>query len=533
MKKIFCIGLFLISVLLQAQTRPADGLWTTEDDPAIGSGLMLTTQNGVTLISVFSYDDSGQNVWYIGSGVVDEAGVLEVELSQTENGQNLLLDNPQAAFFANETSSLRLEFQGSQLATMQIDESEQKNIQANHFGTTSTFDFPDLTGKWVLANKNIGDSYLLNFGEAQLNPGSIGALPFLDVSFVSSHPSTQNWQMECVVISDQSSPSSCKLVNTIEDIQDLFVSASDIGTNVLTLKSFGGEPKYQAFRLKNDRRLQPNDGHWRPADDPKNGSGLVLRTQGEYTVVIIYSYDENGKPKWQNAAGQFDENGLMVAELVSPNNGTAIESETPQSAAFEGQPQTLEIQLEGLELATFSIDGSEPKYMQNYNFGVELFETKIFQPTLKPYAFPAQFGQWVLVDTERSISSVWNIFADYPNGCQSPPNPMYFDSVVYSNGFSCSPRPEPIFENQYFNVSINCIKSFVPVPGLVYPDYDFCYGTSFSANENERNLKINFSDMGFKKFRFYTGTTDDSISYFDSFFDIDRSSPMFQLFRLE
>jgi hypothetical protein len=543
-RKFLFLLLGLLSQSTLAQLIPADGLWTTVDDPANGSGLMLATQNGITVVSVFTYDEVGQNIWYTAAGRVDESGVLEVELRQSRNGDNILNGIPQTAEFVETTRNLSLMFTGSQVGRMSIDDSVSKAIRTQHFGyavKTITFEsnsaqderqlvLPNLAGDWLLGDAESGASYILDLEAVEViqPPG----LPQTQIRYTSVHPSTNDWELTCSYARREIEGCSVARLNQ-NNQPPMVIKYDDLGNQNMTVftDTVPVTEKYQAFRLNKDRRLLPNDGLWRPSDDPAIGSGLAMRTQGDYTVVLLYSYDESGQPKWQIASGQFDENGLFSAALLTPEGGTAIEDQSPVSAEFSDQVQNLEIQLQGLELATFSIDGSEPKYIQNYNFGVELFKTKIFQPMNQPYVFPSQFGQWVLVDSENSVSSLWNLYQDYPNGCQSPPNPIYFDSVVLSNGPSCSPQPEPIFDNQIFRVLINCINSFVPVTNVEYPDFDFCYGDNYASDGEFQNLKINFSDIGFNQFRFYTGP-DDPESYFDPFFEINHNSPMFQLFRL-
>ena len=527
MKSVTSLVFFLLTGTVWADIQPADGLWTTTDDPANGSGLMLATQNGITVVSLFSYDEAGNNVWYVAAGQVDESGVLEATLRQNTNGSYILNDNPASAEFVETSRNLRLEFIGTQLGYMSIESSQTKMIRAQNFGYASNISIPDLSGKWVLADATNKKSVILDL-ESRPGGSITGFVSFL---YVSSHPSSENWLINCTVNLSTPLQGFCSLTpDEDSSFSESFINFSDLGSQRLTTQNYDVE-KYQAFRLNKDRHLLPNDGLWRPSDDPAIGSGLAMRTQGDYTVVLLYSYDEQGQPKWQIASGQFDENGLFSAALLTPEGGTAIESQSPLSAEFSSQVQTLEIQLLGLELATFSIDGSAPKYIQNYNFGVELYETKIYEPLDQPFVFPNQIDQWIMVDENKTLSSIWNIFSEDPNACQSPPDPLYSDSIGLSNGPSCYAQSEPIFDNPYFRVQINCIKTMPTVTNFEYPKFDFCYGYNYASDGEFRNLKINFSDIGFNQFRFYTGP-DDPESYFDPFFEINRNSPMFQLFRL-
>lgn len=152
MKRISALILIFIINTAIAQFKPADGLWNTTDDPAIGSGLMMTTQNAITVISLFTYTATGENVWYIGSGQVDGEGVLEVDLYQTQNGQNLLGDNPQSASIFDEFDTLKIVFLGSNKANLQFNGSVAKTITPIHFGHDTSYGFPGLSGRWAVAD---------------------------------------------------------------------------------------------------------------------------------------------------------------------------------------------------------------------------------------------------------------------------------------------------------------------------------------------------------------------------------------------
>ena len=498
MKSVTSLVFFLLTGTVWADIQPADGLWTTTDDPANGSGLMLVTQNGITVVSLFSYDEAGNNVWYVAAGQVDESGVLEATLRQNTNGSYILNDNPASAEFVDTTRELRLDFSGSQIGEMQIDGSAVKSIRSQHFGMATTYDFPDVTGQWVMGSTNSNESYIFNFGDLVLNTGTGGvALPYLDISFTSTHPSTSEWSLECTVVRNASSPSVCNLRGDDNDFTDLSVLATDIGNQTLKLSSFEGDIHFQAFRLNKDRRLLPNDGLWRPSDDPAIGSGLAMRTQGDYTVVLLYSYDELGQPKWQIASGQFDENGLFSAALLTPDGGTAIESQSPVSAEFTDQVQTLEIQLQGLELATFSIDGSAPKAIQNYNFGEQLFQTANYTVNEQPYVFPDQNGYWVAVDyssgfANSSVYYLWDV-----SGLISPRPPgralAYNSSLISANPLN------------NFSLDFVCTRDL-----MQFDSFSYCSG--YYSNYNDYDpfndffiSKVNFQDIGVNTFRVYVG----------------------------
>lgn len=509
---VLLLSLFISAAM--AQIKPAEGLWGTNDDPAIGSGLMMTTQNGITVISVFTYDETGQNTWYIASGRVDEENVFSAELIQSENGQNLLFENPQSATFVEQRTNITIQFQGSQLATMQIGEAEPKFIKPNHYGYAVNFDFPDLTGKWLLANKITKSSLVLDL---TLDfEGTLGSQTQYYYSSVQQD-GDNSWIFNCLVDISRPEFGSCFVITENEQTSEYSVLFSNLGNQGFKLVNNNSDnSSYQAFRLNQDSRLLPNDGLWRPADDPAVGSGMAIRTQGDFTVVLLYSYDEAGRAVWQNAAGQFDENGKLVADLYTPNNGAALESTSPSSAEFEGEPQTLEIQLEGTELATFSISGSEPKYIQNVNFGVELDTTDHFKINDIPYSYPDQTGTWVLVNADYSESRMKLLNPFDLNAFQSPPDPRLYDARQY----------EDVFDDEDSGLTFFCIKNLA-IGNNVFQLRPYCYGRHF-IRPNSNPLKIYYQDIGFNEFRYYVG---DYINE-DAYGEIDRSSPMFYMYRL-
>lgn len=540
MKQFMVLFLLMAFAVQSRNITPADGLWGTTDNPAIGSGLMLTTQGGITVVSVFTYDAEGQNVWYLASGQVNDAGVFEADLLHAQNGSHILNENPASAEFIDSPRKIRLEFTGSQIGTLSIGESEPKAMQASHFGIRTKpteqlvladeteYQLPYLDGQWVLGDPNSRESYVLDFiGAPILSPPN----PNRPLLFYSVHPSTDGWEAYCPLTTEDSIQPYCRIIrNNDNDLPELKIDLLNLGNQRMPLYQNDVAPfeNYQAFRLNSDRRVLPNDGYWRPADDPDVGSGLVMRTQGDFTVVLMYSYDEEGKPAWQIASGQFDENGKLVAELLTTQAGGAIESAEPISAEFSSQISILEIQLQGTELATFSLDGSEPKYIQNLNFGIQLHKTEMLQIDEEHFLFPDQEGHWVLVDDNMTITSIWEIERENPNCCQTPPDPQYLDSVGYTD--LVTGDDGGIVVDLNFVVHFNCVKSQIPYSNYPYPNTNYCYGRNYSDDENEL-IKIYFEDISVNQFRYYIGPRD-PFSFYVDYELIDRNSKMYQLFKL-
>ena len=134
MKNTFLIiFLWITAGLAQAQIKPADGLWRTTDDPDIGSGMMMITQGGITLATVFSYTEAGLPRWYLAVGAVDENGRFQAELNETTDGTSILVGDPPSASYLDNPRQLTIDFYGSQTASFQIDEQPVKTMQTSSF----------------------------------------------------------------------------------------------------------------------------------------------------------------------------------------------------------------------------------------------------------------------------------------------------------------------------------------------------------------------------------------------------------------
>lgn len=229
----------------------------------------------------------------------------------------------------------------------------------------------------------------------------------------------------------------------------------------------------------------------------------------------MYSYDEQGQPKWQIASGQFDENGLFSAALLTPEGGTAIESQSPVSAEFSDQVQTLEIQLQGTELATFSIDGSAPKNIQNYNFGASLYQTENYTVNQQPIQFPDLIGYWVGVDySNDNIGSNLIYMGEY-SAVVSPRPPG--GGLLYG---SDSLSSVPLFD---FIVSFTCTRELFEYNSLSYCDgYYSNTSDDMTGNDNLR-FRVYYQDIGFKQFYIYV----------DDEGDLNRESRQIAFFRLD
>ena len=509
---LFCL-LFVASVATAA-IRPADGLWNTTDDPEIGSGLMFSTQGDITLVSVFTYDEEGNNVWYIGSGQVDDNGVLEVELVTPTNGSYLAQDDPATATVDENSHQLHVEFNGSQWAEFSLNGSDLKSIRANHFGFETMIQFPDVSGKWIMGNPTNNNSYILDL-ELEFEAALGSTRQFL---YRSSHASTENWTFNCSLNIAYPDNNKCSISrDDIGQLPELLIDVHSLGNQGFEAYQDYSEPfeMYQAFRLNNDRRFLPADGYWRTHDDPEIGSGLVMRTQGDYTVVLIYSYNDEGQATWQIASGQFDENGFMEAELYTPSGGSPVNS-VDVTTGQVAEPRNIAIQLQGTNLGTVSIDARPEKSIQAFVYGLEMFETHHKTIDDGPFLFPDQQGKWVIVNGSYTDSGILTLDPFDLNDMQSPPDPRLINARQYTNTGN----------NHSANASLFCIK-ILRAGDYVIDLTPYCYGFH-SLGQVTGSVKMYYEDIGTSEFRYYTSEV---VNGYDVS-HINRDSTMFFLFKL-
>ncbi len=536
------IGCFLLvlSVAVQANPVPADGLWRTSDDPSIGSGVVLFTQGDQTLVSVFTYDENGDNRWYSAAGQVSEDGVFEAPLLETHNGTYITATEQYSATYFSSTDTIKMTFDGSQIGTVSVSGAPPKAMQAFNFGHQkvatetqqlsdgSAYEFADLTGSWVAGSSETKQSFVLDLVNETTGSGVPTPVGEPVESYLSIHPSTSTWTVNCPLLLSGSSDSAdqdfCTLDTNGSFSENFEIPYKLLGNKQLMLNAdSAGAVQFQAFKIDQLDRLAPADGLWRTADDTSVGSGIVLRTQGLYSMALVYSYNNVGVATWQIASGMFDENGHFSAPLGTPNSGSHISSIEPMSAVYDAEVSNLVIQLQGTELGTMSIDGSDPKSIQNYKFGVELFETDHLKVNDEAFVYPSQEGNWVLVSDDASESRVVSLTYFDLNWYQSPPNPRIYGARSYETGYTDDPD---------YNFWLICHK-ILSFEGsemtLEFPVTPYCTGQLFDRPLGTADLKTYFEDIGYRSFKYYYGEFDGINHNFDS---IDRTSAFNQLFRL-
>ena len=492
--------------LATAPIKPTDGLWGTYDNPDVGSGLLMMTQGRVTVISIMTYQENGQPIWYLATGEVDSNGQLVATLYQTTGGQYLTTDQPPSASFNDQTRQLVLNFAGDNQATFSIDGTVERIIRPANFGFGDDVGLPDLTGQWLLADPQNEAAMVLDLQRQPAAPVPIS--PFRYVPYESVHHDTAGWVVNCYVLLVVQIDFQCDMQNpATNDIW--YLSDLDVSTQQMLVRTsdLAAEPVMQAFRLDSDQRLKPNDGYWRPQDDPAIGSGVLLHTQGSQTVVLVYSYADSGEPIWQIAAGSFDEEGLLQADLFTATGGTPLSQPDPTSATFNATTLDLSIQLLGTELATLSIAGSTPKFIQNLNHSIPLFETEQLFLNEQPFRFPLLTGQWVMVDAQQQNAAVVDLIEI--SGLVSPQPPTV--PLIYENLSDQSDNP--------LNMRLFCHRQLDGDQVIGH-----CDGSgSFQSQTEVDQFRSYYQDLGHNRFRVYYGADQAGIN---------RSSPYHDFFRL-
>jgi hypothetical protein len=514
----FCLVCVCFSLSAIA-ARPANGLWTSADDPEVGSGLFMTTQGVYTLISVFSYDEQGFNTWYMSAGVVDSNGTYEAPLWRTQNGSGMFDESPESATINPVAKQLRIAFDGSQAAMMSINGSPEKLIRPDWYGVGSAYGvMPDLTGQWVVGRASDRSSFLLDLHATDYINVPVSPIRTI-AAYESQHPSTMDWAVYCINIGSELVDASCYLNNPMGSPADeLFINGNLVGVRqmVLTRHQVTADEHWQGFRLPTDFNLKPADGHWRTDDDPEIGSGLVMRTQGAYTVVLVYSYAADGQPQWRIAAGQFNEQGRFFASLHTTQGGGFIASPMPASAQVALE-ESIEIQLQGTQLGTLSINGSATKLIKPHFFGVELFATEHLQYHGDDFAFPDQTGDWLQVDQTFLNSQMTQLLPFDLNSMQTPPDPRLVEARQYI---------DPALDDEH-SLSFFCTK-LTNLGDMNFELKPYCYGSHHWLGV-DGGLKLFYQDIGYGTFRYHI--TDDNSGHDVS--GVDRNHPGFMLFRME
>jgi hypothetical protein len=183
-RKLLLIMLSLLTHTGIAAT-PENGWWWNPDEP--GRGFNIETQNGIVFIATFVYDDAGNPIWYSGSGALNHAETVTMDLFRTEGGPcfGCLYTPPQSLHSGNQ---LTAQFDSESTATVFIN-------GVKH--TIERFDFnlgaglQRLLGIWsiVLMEPHALPSATLGIGD------TIGYISIMDDIAIGFRTSDPRWSV--------------------------------------------------------------------------------------------------------------------------------------------------------------------------------------------------------------------------------------------------------------------------------------------------------------------------------------------------
>ncbi|KAA3641066.1 MAG: hypothetical protein DWP95_07515, partial [Proteobacteria bacterium] len=257
----------------------------------------------------------------------------------------------------------------------------------------------------------------------------------------------------------------------------------------------------------------PSDGLWQTHDDPAIGSGINIRTQGDVTMITVFTYREDGSPVWYFATGEIDANGVFAAPLGETKNGGFIFNRLPQSAEVIDPKKTITLSFNATETGTLSINNSEPKPIHTYRFGVEGIETEqLMTANGDFYKFPDITGQWAIGSASDNISLSLDLHIR-TGSVVDPPDPNH---TLYFND---------AFDQNTLSYSFICpTKNASPMPFCKFKARSFDLATDELAAQLSR-LYVFIDDIGTNTMTLHLQPEgDDSYS---------REHPVYQAFRLD
>ncbi|MCX7544817.1 hypothetical protein [Marinicella gelatinilytica] len=260
-------------------------------------------------------------------------------------------------------------------------------------------------------------------------------------------------------------------------------------------------------------KVIPSDGHWRTYDDPAIGSGINIRTQGDITMVIVFTYREDGSPVWYYATGEIDDNGVFDVPLMETKNGENIFNNSPQTAEVFDPEKRIRLNFNATETGTLSINDSEPKPIHTYRFDIDGIETEqLTTPLGDFYQFPDITGQWAMGSANDNISFNFDFVTNY-GALADPPSPNFH--FHFTDELR---EPEGIF---YF---LSC-----PTRRATEAPYCRFYVNQNDVETNERAAVLNrlyvfLDDIGMNTMTFHLQPEGDET--------YSREHPTYQAFRL-
>jgi hypothetical protein len=141
------------------------GHWTIVGEDGPGSGVHITQQGRLLAISILTYHEDGQPVWFFAAGDYRIPVVRDLALLSTQNGQPITGDFEPAELI-DSGSTLTIYFHGSNAADLVINgvskpirylqfTGNTEQIPGN-FSSSAMSEIPDLSGEWMFVDRRFG-----------------------------------------------------------------------------------------------------------------------------------------------------------------------------------------------------------------------------------------------------------------------------------------------------------------------------------------------------------------------------------------
>lgn len=471
---VFCWSPSLLAqavVIDQPFVEPYEGMWIPWFEP--GSGLVIDQQDDTLIVTIFTYDDEGNPVWYLASGPI-ERGVFEAEALRFQNGACLNCEWQTAEPHSPET--IRLEFIAHTLAWMTW-RGEAVPIRTFPFDVPmySSFggDYPpfggdemyNMSGRWLFLSEHKPE-------DIRQTP-TFDALVFLDPGgtawSIDSEGPYQGYSMFCrdEDLYPQSGVPHCvygeRNLGSFE-ITDFPISffwgdtASDrvIGyedpLKVGTDGDLRGKSLVQGFRLTGPVERDGSQGFpaasatpavyiekgmWFNPEEP--GSGLMLDWQDDTLVFAIFTYDTEGNAVWYVGSGRIEGN-TVSSEASQFVGGTCLSCEYQDSQEAQ-EPIPVTFEFESKTTAWLNFDGGPAKPISAVPFDVPMLRTFGEQGDFgTPYLYDLR-GEWVFVSTEGEDSFLRRLTFQDPSWARGG-EVLAWNSAENDASFRCEARPD-------------------------------------------------------------------------------------------
>ncbi|GAB4194547.1 MAG: hypothetical protein Tsb002_26200 [Wenzhouxiangellaceae bacterium] len=215
-QRYFLSVLFLASLgwtsVATAKVLIQSGLWTVSNEQGPGSGVNIVLQNGSLGITVFTYGDNGEPLWYMASGRLDgDQRRFTAPLLTARNGQPI--DDPfSPAELVTTGKTIDLTFTSSTSAELTIDETTKTIDYLRFAGLSITIPgdpdpqfiatIPDISGEWIFINKVPGSATqtrLFNFQRMLTFPAVGQEIPDSPIIYIHEDNSLSRAFFHCRV----------------------------------------------------------------------------------------------------------------------------------------------------------------------------------------------------------------------------------------------------------------------------------------------------------------------------------------------